>query len=180
MSRNEVESDMMFRAMSLWLRLREWFGDPRSRLIEAGLEKGQTLLDYGCGIGSYAIPAARIVEEGGLVYALDIHPLAIEAVWKRSAREKLTNIRTICSGRDTKLPDNSVDVVLLYDVLHSVHDKQGLLQELHRVLKPNGRLSIVPDHMTRDDLLETLRAGGRFSLQTQHGEVFEFKKPSEA
>jgi ubiquinone/menaquinone biosynthesis C-methylase UbiE len=166
--------------MSLWLKLREWFGDPGSRLIETGLEEGQVVLDYGCGVGSYTMPAARIVGKDGLVYALDIHPLAIEAVEKRRARQNLTNIRTICSGRDTELPDKSVDMVLLYDVLHSVHDKQGLLGELHRVLKPSGRLSILPDHMTKDELLQALREGGRFSLQTQHREVFEFAKCADA
>ena len=169
-------SDMSFRAMSLWLRLRERFGDPRSRLVEAGLEEGQTVLDYGCGVGSYTIPAARIVGADGLVYALDIHPLAIETVEKRKARQNLANIRTICSSRNSGLLDGSVDVVLLYDVLHSVGDQRGLLQELYRVLKPSGHLSILPDHMTKDELLETLGAGGWFSLQTQHGEVLEFKK----
>jgi ubiquinone/menaquinone biosynthesis C-methylase UbiE len=166
--------------MSLWLRLRERFGDPRSRLLEAGLEEGQTVLDYGCGIGSYTIPVARIVGKDGMVYALDIHPLAIEAVENRRARQNLANIRTICSGRDTGLPDNSVDVILLYDVLHLVDDKAGLVQELHRVLKPDGRLSILPDHMTRDELLEILGTSEGFRLQTQHGEVLEFAKRADA
>jgi ubiquinone/menaquinone biosynthesis C-methylase UbiE len=171
---------MFFRGMSLWLRLRESFSEPRERFVTAGVKEGQVVLDYGCGIGSYTIPAAQIVGEEGLVYALDIHPLAIQAVDRRVAKEKLINVKTIRSGRYTELPTNSVDTIILYDVLHSIHDKQALLQELYRVLKPNGRLSVLPDHMTRDELLEIIQARNPFLLQTQHGEVFEFNKRADA
>lgn len=46
--------------------------------------------------------------------------------------------------------------------------------------RSNGRLSVLPDHMTRDELLEIMQAGNRFLLQTEHGEVFEFKKRADA
>jgi ubiquinone/menaquinone biosynthesis C-methylase UbiE len=155
-------SDLSFRGMSLWLRLRERFRDPRAELLNNGLEAGKVVLDFGCGVGSYTIPAAQIVGDEGLVYALDIHPLA--------------NIRTILSNGDTALPDGSVDVVLLYDVLHSVPEKQALLEELRRVLKPGGLLLVKPDHMTRDEVLNEVYAGNSFSLERERGESFEFKR----
>ena len=74
-----------FRGMALWLRLRERFRDPEEELLAMGLVAGQTVLDYGCGIGSYTIPAARIVGTAGVVHALDMHPLAVETVEKRSS-----------------------------------------------------------------------------------------------
>jgi methylase of polypeptide subunit release factors len=43
-------------------------------------------LDFGCGSGSYAIPAAKMVRERGIVYALDIHPLAVKAVEKKAKK----------------------------------------------------------------------------------------------
>jgi ubiquinone/menaquinone biosynthesis C-methylase UbiE len=173
-------SDMSFRGLALWLRLREKRRDSQRWLREAGLELGQDVLDFGCGIGSFTLPAAQIVGKDGTVYALDIHPLAIEAVERRATSEKLGNIKTILSDRDTGLPDQSVDVVLLYDVLHSVSDQQALLRELHRVLRPPGLLSVVPDHMTRDQILNTMGREGLFEFQAQRGESFSFIKQADA
>jgi ubiquinone/menaquinone biosynthesis C-methylase UbiE len=173
-------SDLSFRGMSLWLRLRERFRDPRAELLTNGLGAGQVVLDFGCGIGSYSIPAAQIVGDGGLVYALDVHPLAIRAVQRRAQEANLSNIKTILSGGDTALPDGSVDVVLLYDVLHSVPEKRALLAELCRVLRPGGHLLVKPDHMTRDELLDKMYAGNSFSLERERGESFEFKRLARA
>ena len=173
-------SDLSFRGMSLWLRLRERFRDLRAELVTNGLEAGQVVLDFGCGVGSYTIPAAQIVGDEGLVYALDMHPLAIRAVESRAQEADLSNIRTILSNGDTALPDGSVDFVLLYDVLHSVPEKQALLEELRRVLKPGGHLLVKPDHMTRDELLNEVHAGNSFSLERERGESFEFRRLARA
>jgi ubiquinone/menaquinone biosynthesis C-methylase UbiE len=171
--------NVAFRGMAVWLRLREIFGDRRQRLVEAGVKEGQTILDYGCGIGSYAIPAAQIVGTEGRVYALDMHPLAIETVQRRARKENLPNVKTIHSDLDTGLADQTVDVVLLYDVFHMVPDQPALLRELHRVLKPGGRLSVLPDHMANDELLSAMNRGNLFGLQVEHGAVLEFKSMQE-
>jgi ubiquinone/menaquinone biosynthesis C-methylase UbiE len=176
MSENGKMSNLSFRGMAMLLRLRERSLDARQRLLDAGVGPGQVVLDYGCGIGSYSLPAAQIVGAGGKVYALDIHPLAVEAVERRAGKENLSNIQTILSSRDSGLAGDSVDVVLLYDVLHSVPDRPALLQELHRVLKPGGRLSVLPDHMGGDELLATMNGGDLFDLEARHGEVFAFRK----
>lgn len=176
MSQDGRMSDISFRAMALWLRLRERSLDAESRLVEAGVSAGQVVLDYGCGIGSYTIPAARMVGAGGVVYALDIHPLAIATVERRAKQQGLANVKTIHSGLDTGLGDSSVDTVLLYDVFHSVPDRQALLRELCRVLVPGGRLSVLPDHMAEDDLLLNVNGGNLFRLRARHGGVFDFVK----
>jgi len=167
--------------MAFALRLMEPFKRSRERLAGAGLEKGQVVLEYGCGIGSYTIPSAQIVGDEGAVYALDIHPLAIATVGKRVAKAKLTNVKTILSDRATGLPDESVDIILLYDTFHLVRDKQSLLEELHRILKPDGILSADHMHTARDDFLETMQAGNRFSFEAQSGKslplkIFTFRK----
>jgi ubiquinone/menaquinone biosynthesis C-methylase UbiE len=121
-----------------------------------------------------------MVGDGGVVYALDVHPLAIRAVERRAQEANLSNIRTILSDGDTALPDGSVDAVLLYDVLHSVPEKRALLAELCRVLRPGGLLLVKPDHMTRDELLDKVYAGNSFSLERERGESFEFKRLARA
>jgi len=71
-----------FAIMKTVLTLRRLLKKPERTLREMGIQKGQTVLDYGCGIGSFSIPAAKMVGDDGVVYALDIHPLAIKAVEK--------------------------------------------------------------------------------------------------
>ena len=114
--------------------------------------------------------------EREMVYALDIHPLAISAVEKKATKEGLTNIATILSDRDTGLPDESIDVVLLYDVIRSIKDKRALLKELHRVMKVNGLLSILPEHIKVADILELAEKDGLFSLRDRHGKLLNFKR----
>jgi len=78
-----------FAIMKTVLTLRSIFKKPERTLREMGLRKGQTILDYGCGIGSFSITAAKMVGDEGVVYALDIHPLAIRAVEKKMDSDKL-------------------------------------------------------------------------------------------
>lgn len=168
--------DIGFRMMSFFFRIRDRFRDPGKQLEKVGIKEGQTLLDFGCGSGSYVIPAARMVGENGRVDALDIHPLAISAVDKKANKEGLTNIATILSDRDTGLPDESIDVVLLYDVIRSIKDKRALLKELHRVMKENGLLSILAEHIKVEDVLEIAEKDGLFSLRDQHGKLLNFER----
>jgi len=174
--RDKPMPDIGFRMMSFFFRIRDRFRNPGNQLEKVGIKKGQTLLDFGCGSGSYVIPAARMVGENGRVDALDIHPLAISAVEKKANKEGLTNIATILSDRDTGLPDESIDVVLLYDVIRSIKDKRALLKELHRVMKANGLLSILAEHIKVEDVLEIAEKDGLFSLRDQHGKLLNFER----
>jgi ubiquinone/menaquinone biosynthesis C-methylase UbiE len=172
-------SDIHFRFMSFGYVFRDlWHGNLRAKLEKIGIREGQTVLDFGCGPGSYTIPAAQIVGEKGKVYALDIHPLAIKAVEEKAKKKKLANITTILSDRDTGLPDESVDVVLLYDTIHVIKDKPALLKGLHLVLKRNGFLSVTDHHLKGNEMLEIVEGTGLFSLGERDKGLFNFKKGS--
>jgi len=166
----------VFKFMSFGYRWRDRFHDPEKVLQKLGIREGQTVLDFGCGPGSYTIPAAVMVGERGKVYALDIHPLAIEAVEKKAERKRLSNITTILSHRDTRLPDESIDVILLYDTIYLIKDRRALLEELHRVLKRDGILSVADHHLKVNKKLEIVEKGGLFSLKEQDKKVLNFKK----
>lgn len=168
--------DIGFKMMSFFFRIRDRFRNPAKKLQELGIKEGQTVLDFGCGPGSYAIPAARMVGEKGRVYALDIHPLAVKTVEKKAKKEGPINITTILSDGDTGLPDESVDVVLLYDTIHMVNDKDALLEELHRAMKPNGLLSILAEHIKVEDVMEIAQKDGMFSLRYQDGRLLNFER----
>jgi SAM-dependent methyltransferase len=170
--------------------VRQWLTEnAREVLIKVGIRDRQTVLDYGCGPGTFSLAAAGIVGEEGKVYALDVRPRALERIKEKAGDEKINNIETVlldASGFATGLDNETVDVILLYDVFHSIEDKKGLLQELHRVLRPDGLLSVFPMHVGTAAALEIMNEYNLFSLSNRYGpeghqvpsEVLNFKKDS--
>jgi len=169
-------SKLSFELMALSFRLRDFFNPPRSILEEAGIEPGFRVLDYGCGPGSYVTVAAELVGKTGKVYALDINPLAVQRVQNIASKRKLTNVETICSDCRTGLPDNSVDVVLLYDTFHLLNNPNEVLEELHRVLKPEGILSFSDHHMKESEILSRVTSGRLFRLWKKGKKTYSFLK----
>ena len=166
-----------FRFMSFSYIFRDIFSPRKNILAEVGIKPGFSILDYGCGPGSYTIVAARLVGESGKVYALDIHPLAIQQVQKIAVRKRLANIETILSDCATGLPDESIDVVLLYDTLHNLSEPDKVLAELHRVLKPNAILSFNDHHLKEEnEIIAKLTAKGLFKLSGKGKRVYNFLK----
>jgi len=159
----------MFRVRDLLL--------PRAEILkEVGIEPGFCVLDYGCGPGGYVAGAAELVGESGKVYALDIHPLAIQQVQKIAEKRQLTNVETIHSDCDTRLPDASLDVVLLYDVFHMLNRRSSLLAELHRVLKEDGVLSFNDPHMSKDSAVSGVTGSQLFRLSSEGRKTLSFSK----
>ena len=149
---DEPEPNFHFKAMAFAYRFRDLFLTRKNILKEVGIRSGFNVLDYGCGPGSYIADAAQLVGESGAVHALDIHPVAIERVQNITSRKQLKNVRTIHSDCETGLPDGSIDVVLLYDAFHDLGDPEGVMTELHRVLRPNGILSFRDHHMKENEI----------------------------
>jgi ubiquinone/menaquinone biosynthesis C-methylase UbiE len=156
--------DLFFNGMSFMFALRDLV-QPRARILrDVDLRPGHRVLDYGCGPGAYVTEAARRVGPTGRVYALDIHPLAVERVRLLARRRGLENVEAIRSGCDTGLSDDSVDVVLLYDIFHMLSEPEAVLAELHRVLVPGGTLSVLDPHMGEADLVRRIMGSGLFAL----------------
>ena len=169
-------SNFHFRFMSFGYKFRDFFLPRKNTLKEVGIKAGFHVLDYGCGPGGYIIAAVELAGRLGKVYALDIHPLAIQRVQNIVSKKKLTNVETICSDCKTGLPDNSVDVVLLYDTFHDLSDPYGVLEELHRVLKPNGILSFSDHHMKENEIVSKVTDGGLFRLSRKGKRTYSFLK----
>ena len=171
---DKLMSNFHFKFMSFGYKFRDFFLPRKHILKEVGIEPGFLVLDYGCGPGSYIIAAAELVGKAGKIYALDINPLAIQMVHNIASKKHLTNVETICSDCKTGLPDNSVDIILLYDTFHDLSDPNGVLEELHRVLKPGGILSFSDHHMKENEIVTKVTSKGlfRFSRKGQRTYVF--------
>jgi ubiquinone/menaquinone biosynthesis C-methylase UbiE len=176
----EIESDLGFRLMSLTFKLRDLFS-PRERVLEeAGIQSGWQVLDYGCGSGSYVPAASRAVGESGKVFALDVHPLAVNEVEHIAAKQHLDNVQTIFSNCATRLPDRSIDAVLLYDTYHALDIPSRVMAEIERVLKPNGILSFSDHHMNDDDVIFEITRLEVFELVCRGKKTYTFKKRQQA
>jgi ubiquinone/menaquinone biosynthesis C-methylase UbiE len=164
----------MFAGMSLAFRVRDWLF-PRGEILDrAGIHIGDRVLDYGCGPGSYVVELARRVGENGRVYALDVHPAAIDRVRALVRQHALDNVESIQSDCATGLKGQSVDVVLLYDVLHMLTEADEVLRELRRVLKPEGTLSVLDPHTSREDLVSRVIDSGQFWLCQEGAGIMSF------
>jgi ubiquinone/menaquinone biosynthesis C-methylase UbiE len=173
---DKKQSNFDFRFMVLEFKLRDLFVPRKNVLKEVGIQSGFHVLDYGCGPGSYIVPVRELVGKSGKIYALDINPLAIQMVQKIVSKKQLTNVETIHSDCKTGLPDNSVDVVLLYDTFHDLGDPNGVLEELHRVLKPDGVLSFSDHHMKENEIISKVTNGGLFRLSRKGIRTYNFAK----
>jgi arsenite methyltransferase len=106
---------------------------------------GERLLDLGCGPGYLAIDLAGAVGERGHVTAVDPSEAMLAVAREEVAARGVGDRVTVTSGEAGRLPleDRSVDGVTVVQVLEHLDDVPGALDEVHRVLRPGGRLVVV-------------------------------------
>jgi len=108
------------------------------------LETGAIVADVGAGSGYMTVRMARKVGPTGKVYANDIQPQMLALLRERLAREKITNVEMVLGGvDDPKLPDGTLDLILMVDVYHEFQQPQAMLRHMHAALKPGGRLVLL-------------------------------------
>lgn len=175
-AKNKEPSSLDYQLMSLGFKFRDIFR-PRSHILEeVGIKTCSQVLDYGCGTGSYVLPVIKLISNLGTLYALDVNPLAIKTVQGLVTKKKLSNVRVILSDCDTGLPPASIDVVLLYDILHDLQNRAKVLKELHRVLKAKSILSISDHHLEDDGIISRVTKGGLFKLMSKGERTLSFTK----
>ena len=181
MRRQKVDTkinDFGFKVMSLFFKIRDFIRPREGVLKEVKIEPGFHILDYGCGPGSYSVCAGKLVGENGKVYAVDIHPLAIKGTQARAKKAGLKNVEGIVTDCKTGLSKSSIDVAFLYDVFHDLGNPEGVLAELHRILKPNGILSFSDHHLKEGVIISSVTKSGLFKLRKSNKHTFSFVKVS--
>jgi ubiquinone/menaquinone biosynthesis C-methylase UbiE len=122
---------------------RQWL-PPEPILEAAGIEAGTTVIDVGAGTGFWTIPLSRRVGISGTVIATDVEPIMIEELRELVKAEGIENV-SVVETEDLSIPlrDQIADVAFLGFVLHHPYDPRAFLQEVRRLLRPDGRMVVV-------------------------------------
>ena len=122
------------------LRLR--YRNPGATLADYGIAPDMTILDLGCGTGTFTLELARMVGEGGRIHAVDLQQPLIDRTRQRLLAAGLQDrVQLHCCGAEAlPLGTESVDLVVMIATLPQIPDRFAALSEVQRVLKVGGRL----------------------------------------
>ena len=124
------------------------FLKPQDVIAKAQIIEGMKVADLGCGnLGYFIIPIAKMVGKEGKAYAVDILKSVLDAVRSRAKLEMITNLETVWANLEkigsTKIPEASLDLALLINVLFQNKKHKEVLKEAIRLIRKGGRLIII-------------------------------------
>ncbi len=135
--------------MEISKHVTEWlFTMGANMLMQLGISCGQSIVDFGCGEGRYTIPLSQIVGENGNVYAVERDLNTIAKVQERMRLyTKFDNIHFVqfeMLEEIVSLQKNSIDAILVFDVLQYVENRDLLFRVFRNLLKNNGYVYVYP------------------------------------
>ena len=151
----------------------------RPVLERTGIRPGERVLEVGPGPGAFTVGAAQRAGAEGRLIAVDIQPEMIAQVERRVQEAGLTNIEThVASAHALPLDDRSVDRAFLITVLPEIPDPSRALAEVHRVLRPDGVLSVTeefsdPDYFFLPETIRLVEAAG-FRFEERFGNLWVY------
>jgi len=125
------------------------FIEPNQILNMLQLNPGMDAAEFGCGSGSFTIPLAQKLSEGQ-VYGFDIQEEPLSALKGEASLKNINNITTrrtnLEQPKSSNLPMQSVDLVLIINMLFQVEKEEPVINEAKRVLKDGGKCLIIDWH----------------------------------
>lgn len=125
--------------------LRRLFQNPK-KIVGEYINPGDTIIDIGCGPGFFSIDMAKIVNETGKVYAVDLQKEMLDNVKEKAEKQHLSHQIIFHNCRQDKIglnPDVKADFILAYYMVHETPDPVSFLKEVKTLLKKGGKFLIV-------------------------------------
>lgn len=123
------------------------FLDPNEIIAQLDVQSGSVVADFGCGPGYFSLPFAKAVGDDGKIYALDVLPQALEAVASKAKNSGINNIIAsrvnVEKANGSKLENESVDWVIMKDVLFQNKKREVMVTEAQRILKSGGKIIVI-------------------------------------
>jgi ubiquinone/menaquinone biosynthesis C-methylase UbiE len=148
---------------------------PKRILEGAGIRQGMKVLEVGCGTGFFTIPAGRILENDGLLIAMDVLTVSVETVVNKVQQANLGNVVQVVQGDalDTKLEKESLDEVILFGVIPApMLPMEKLMEEMHRILRPGGVMAVWPRSWVHRGIVQS----GRFKYMVSRNGVGNYHR----
>jgi SAM-dependent methyltransferase len=141
---------------------------------------GKSVADIGAGSGWFTTRAAKRVGASGKVFAVEINQDYLKFINSRAKKDNLRNIETILGTEDDpKLPDNSVDAVLILKTYHEIGQPIKVLEKVRKSLKKDALIGIIDrdgsgdDHgISKDTVIDELKRAGFTKVDD-----YDFVKP---
>ena len=171
-------SNTEFRLMQGFMKLADHVHPHvRTRAEVFGVKPGQTVVDYGCGPGRYAVELARLVGADGKVIAVDLVEMALQETRKRLEAGGFHNYDLkLAQGYDSGVADNTADIVFAIDMFHHISDTNTFLREVFRIAKPDGLLILSGGHMTRTSVKAKIAKSEIWDVAEERKEFITYKK----
>ncbi len=126
--------------------IRKLFQNP-DKILSPHITENMTVLDVGCAMGFFSLPAARMVGQNGKVICLDIQKEMIKSLEKRASKAGLTNMleTRLCNENSLGLNDmaEKIDLAFAVAVVHEVSDASVFFSEIYKTLKPKHKFLVV-------------------------------------
>jgi len=123
------------------------FANPKRNIEQFGLEPGMEVADFGAGAGYLAVEAADVVGKDGKVYVIDVQQELLTKATHLAQEHHLDSILFIHSDLEKEngstLSDESVDAVIVSNLLFQMGNKNAVFLEAFRILREGGRLLVV-------------------------------------
>jgi ubiquinone/menaquinone biosynthesis C-methylase UbiE len=152
------------------------FLNPQKIIESLQIMPGMAVADFGAGPGYYSIEAAKAVGANGTVYAIDIRKEALAVIKSRAKLENIQNIETIRADlekeKSTSIKDGIIDFIIISNILFQAKDKQTIIKEARRILKPDGKIGIIEWNK------ESIKAGPPLKLRISKEETIDLLQKS--